>query len=113
MGTPAPTKDVMAALASQTLLRRLGGAFWEAFSGGAGSGAKMGVWDAEEVLRGRAVVRVVDVDADARRQVQRATAQGEGKKEMCLLADMLVESMNGLDLKKWAAVSPFFSYDGC
>ncbi|KAJ7737681.1 hypothetical protein B0H16DRAFT_1425096 [Mycena metata] len=66
-----------AALASQTLLRRLGGAFWEAFSGadssssssskslgGAGAASGKG-WDAEKVrkvLEGRAVVRVVDVE---------------------------------------------------
>ncbi|KAJ7474456.1 hypothetical protein B0H11DRAFT_1333614 [Mycena galericulata] len=77
-----------AALASQTLLKRLGGAFWDAFSGseprsssspsssasasasssslpGGGGGLK---WDPEKVrkvLEGTAVVRVVDVEPPA------------------------------------------------
>ncbi|KAG2152601.1 uncharacterized protein EDB93DRAFT_1083047 [Suillus bovinus] len=73
---PVPTKEqaALAAIASQTLLGKLGSAFWEAFSG-SGSGAGSGVggsgsvmrkeWDAEKVrkvLEGRAVVRVVDLD---------------------------------------------------
>jgi len=67
-----------AALASQTLFKKLGGAFWDAFvAGGASSavspiasssssslgGARL--WDADKVrkvLEGKAVVRVVDVD---------------------------------------------------
>ncbi|KAG2039301.1 hypothetical protein BDR03DRAFT_981048 [Suillus americanus] len=74
--TPVPTREqaALAAIASQTLLGKLGSAFWEAFSG-SGSGAGSGVggsgsamrkeWDAEKVrkvLEGRAVVRVVDLD---------------------------------------------------
>ncbi|KAJ7836712.1 hypothetical protein B0H13DRAFT_2106498 [Mycena leptocephala] len=73
-----------AALASQTLLKRLGGAFWEAFSGaehkdksgaalassstGSSTASSSNVgrnWDAEKVrkvLEGKAVVRVVDVE---------------------------------------------------
>ncbi|KAJ6572259.1 hypothetical protein B0H19DRAFT_1231778 [Mycena capillaripes] len=78
-----------AAMASQTLLKRLGGAFWEAFSGAEGKagsssslpsssassssasssgGAGARGWDAEKVrkvLEGRAVVRVVDVEPPA------------------------------------------------
>ncbi|KAG2340320.1 hypothetical protein BDR05DRAFT_967093 [Suillus weaverae] len=69
---PVPTREqaALAAIASQTLLGKLGSAFWEAFSGsGAGSVASGSVmrkeWDAEKVrkvLEGRAVVRVVDLD---------------------------------------------------
>ncbi|KAG1888532.1 hypothetical protein F4604DRAFT_1551427, partial [Suillus subluteus] len=74
--TPVPTREqaALAAIASQTLLGKLGSAFWEAFSG-SGSGAGSGVggsggvmrkeWDAEKVrkvLEGRAVVRIVDLD---------------------------------------------------
>jgi len=60
----------MAALASQTLLSRMGSAFWDAFAGAAtpaqAGGAKgMRAWDADKVrrvLEGKAVVRVVDID---------------------------------------------------
>lgn len=75
----------LASTASQTLLGKLGSAFWDAFSGsshpasgaGAGSGiagssssqshngAGVKPWDADKVrkvLEGKAVVRVVDVD---------------------------------------------------
>ncbi|KAJ7199169.1 hypothetical protein GGX14DRAFT_662207 [Mycena pura] len=87
--TPAPTPTaslrakekeretaMYAALASQTLVRRLGSAFWDAFSGherpsssssssSASASASRGGWDAEKVrkvLEGKAVVRVVDVE---------------------------------------------------
>ncbi|KZV73888.1 hypothetical protein PENSPDRAFT_662754 [Peniophora sp. CONT] len=59
---------VLAAMASQTLIGRLGSAFWDAFAGGAGHNNK-GV-DADKVrrvLEGSAVVRVVDVDEPAPR----------------------------------------------
>lgn len=71
---PVPTREqaAFAAIASQTLLGKLGSAFWEAFSGsGAGSGVggsgsmMRKEWDADKVrkvLDGRAVVRVVDLD---------------------------------------------------
>jgi len=72
-------RDAMyAALASQTLLGKLGSAFWDAFSGGSssspsssslhssvGGGAFNRQWDADKVrkvLEGKAVVRVVDVE---------------------------------------------------
>ncbi|KAH7919184.1 hypothetical protein BV22DRAFT_1134022 [Leucogyrophana mollusca] len=69
---PMPTGEhaYAAALASQTLLGKLGSAFWEAFSGSSGSGSTSGghgkgKWDSEKVrkvLEGTAVVRVVDVE---------------------------------------------------
>ncbi|KAG2140754.1 hypothetical protein BD769DRAFT_1349928 [Suillus cothurnatus] len=72
---PVPTREqaALAAIASQTLLGKLGSAFWEAFSGsGSGAGGSGSVmrkeWDAEKVrkiLEGRAVVRVVDLDEPA------------------------------------------------
>lgn len=65
---------VLAAMASQTIFRKMGSAFWDAFSGsspssssssgGNGGGAPKN-WDADKVrrvLEGKAVVRVVDVD---------------------------------------------------
>jgi hypothetical protein len=70
------------ALASQTLLRRLGGAFWDAFSGGSsssnsgwgagGSGSGGRSLDEDKVrrvLEGKAVVRVVDVEEPVRSSV--------------------------------------------
>ncbi|EPQ53727.1 hypothetical protein GLOTRDRAFT_139856 [Gloeophyllum trabeum ATCC 11539] len=65
---------VLAAVASQTMLQRLGSAFWEAFSGqspsssSVGHGHKQPAWDAEKVrkvLEGTAVVKVVDVEQPA------------------------------------------------
>jgi hypothetical protein len=75
-------RDAMyaAAIASQTLLGKLGSAFWDAFSGsqavassasnsphiGTSSGGPSKQWDADKVrrvLEGKAVVRVVDVES--------------------------------------------------
>lgn len=56
-----PQEAMLASLASQTLLVKLGSAFWEAFSG---QSPRKGV-DADKVrkvLEGKAVVKVVDVD---------------------------------------------------
>ena len=65
----AREQAMVAALASQTLFKRLGSAFWDAFSGSGSAsvlgGGHMRTWDAEKVqkvLEGKAVVRVVDVD---------------------------------------------------
>ena len=72
---PTPQHAALATMASQTLIQRLGSAFWQAFSGSPSSyppssshpapGARAPAWDAEKVrrvLEGTAVVRVVDVD---------------------------------------------------
>ncbi|KAI9462859.1 hypothetical protein BJY52DRAFT_1166811 [Lactarius psammicola] len=73
---PTPQHAALATMASQTLVQRLGSAFWQAFSGSPSSyppsssshsapGARAPAWDAEKVrrvLEGTAVVRVVDVD---------------------------------------------------
>ena len=56
-----PQEAMLASLASQTLLTKLGSAFWEAFSG---QSPRKGV-DADKVrkvLEGTAIVKVVDVD---------------------------------------------------
>jgi hypothetical protein len=66
LGARDAQTDLAAAMASQTLLGRLGGAFWDAFSGG---DRRAGV-DADKVrrvLEGTAVVRIVDVDEPAPR----------------------------------------------
>ncbi|PPQ82532.1 hypothetical protein CVT25_007141 [Psilocybe cyanescens] len=71
---------ILAAMASQTVLRKLGSAFWDAFTGSsssssaiasssgsayASSSSSSGNWDADKVQRvlsGKAVLRVVDVE---------------------------------------------------
>jgi hypothetical protein len=99
-----------AALASQTLLRRLGSAFWDAFSGGSSSGVSLigggervggggsggggalgRALDEEKVrrvLEGKAVVRVVDVDEPVRagassREVECKKGERGNNKKMC------------------------------
>ncbi|KAH8101955.1 hypothetical protein BXZ70DRAFT_906499 [Cristinia sonorae] len=68
MPSHAEQQAILAAsLASQTLVRKLGSAFWDAFSGGSSSVGLPGpkAFDADKVrkvLEGKAVVRVVDVD---------------------------------------------------
>lgn len=64
--TPTAQQAMLASIASQTLLGKLGSAFWDAFSGSAGPvGPGARSWDADKVrrvLEGKAVVRVVDVE---------------------------------------------------
>ena len=52
-------------IASQTLVGKLGSAFWDAFSGSGNSASGRAQWDADKVrrvLEGKAVVRVVDIE---------------------------------------------------
>ena len=76
--SPTPQQAALASMASQTLMQRLGGSFWQAFSGsssssphpisgvcGTGTTPRVPSWDADKirrVLEGTAVVRVVDVE---------------------------------------------------
>ncbi|KAI0682402.1 hypothetical protein BC835DRAFT_1424474 [Cytidiella melzeri] len=65
--SPTAQQAMLASMASQTLLAKLGNAFWDAFSGEPTSrlGTSRSAWDAEKVrkvLEGKAVVRVVDVE---------------------------------------------------
>jgi bZIP-type transcription factor MBZ1 len=60
---------MLAAMASQTLFRKLGNAVWDAFIGSSShsssSSSSRGDWDADKVrkvLEGKAVLRVVDVE---------------------------------------------------
>lgn len=68
--SPAAQQAMLASMASQTLLGKLGNAFWDAFSGEPSNrlGTSRSAWDAEKVrkvLEGKAVVRVVDVEPKA------------------------------------------------
>ncbi|THG98895.1 hypothetical protein EW026_g3373 [Hermanssonia centrifuga] len=66
--TPTPQQAMLASMASQTLLGKLGSAFWDAFSGSSPSSGVAGRsrdWDTDKVrrvLEGKAVLRVVDVE---------------------------------------------------
>ncbi|RXW18961.1 hypothetical protein EST38_g6906 [Candolleomyces aberdarensis] len=67
---------MLAAVASQTVLRKMGQAFWDAFSGSSSSsptrcGQSKQNWDEDKVrrvLEGKAVVRVVDIEEDKERE---------------------------------------------
>lgn len=104
---------MLASLASQTLLAKLGSAFWEAFSG---HSPRKGV-DADKVrkvLEGKAVVKVVDVDEPALQpKLKRATtptsvatsSKGPQKPvdlkscQTCV-TELLEESMRSLSVSK-------------
>ncbi|KAJ1302184.1 hypothetical protein OPQ81_001011 [Rhizoctonia solani] len=68
-GTTPQQAAFAATLASQTLLQRMGSAFWDAFS--TGSSRDVDTNKVRRVLEGKAVVRVVDVDADVERLEER------------------------------------------
>lgn len=115
---------ILAAVASQTILRKLGSAFWDAFTGSStsstpygsssssGSSTYQGAWDTDKVqriLEGKAVLRVVDVEPTPN-PVSRATSplmpvqkiQQDERKHRCgqVVVDILEESMRGLTLNK-------------
>jgi hypothetical protein len=126
--SPLPSKEqqqhaMYAAMASQTLLKKLGSAFWEAFSGSsspvqssaapaiAATGARG--WDAEKVrkvLEGKAVVKIVDVEPSPSVVEGTVAAVGGGVDAgaaanarppcVCALTDILEESMRSLSLGK-------------
>ena len=107
-----------AALASQTLLGKLGSAFWDAFSGGSGSSSsKQREWDADKVrkvLEGKAIVKIVDVDGPtlspklpavvpvtpASKAAPVPAVKKEREHAGCAMADILAESMSTLTLGK-------------
>lgn len=109
-----PSKEHAAAatIASQTLVYKLGSAFWEAFSGSSAQASPNKQWDAEKVrkvLEGRAVVKVVDVDAPAPARVpspvhsvSSTLSSAKTDKPSCkdCLTDILEESMRSLTLNK-------------
>jgi len=69
---------MLASLASQTLLQKMGHAFWDAFSGQSSSSSSPKSWDAEKVrkvLDGSAVLKVVDVEPQAKAKAPVASAE--------------------------------------
>ncbi|KAJ7733774.1 hypothetical protein DFH07DRAFT_845384 [Mycena maculata] len=119
-GVGTPTKEsqrdretaMYAALASQTLVKRLGSAFWDAFSGSSSSSSSsasnhLHKWDAEKVrkvLDGTAVLRVVDVEPAPKTPVSmsKQTPVLKTQQQKCThhLHDVLEESMRSLSLGK-------------
>jgi hypothetical protein len=121
---------MLAAMASQTVFRKLGSAVWDAFIGSPShSSSRGGDWDADKVrkvLEGKAVLRVVDVQPPAATGQTRspvastslasssssnhqthATEESSSSSKMCCsqktkaaVCDILEESMRGLSLGK-------------
>jgi hypothetical protein len=108
-----PQEAMLASLASQTLLAKLGSAFWEAFSG---QSPRKGV-DADKVrkvLEGKAVVKVVDIDEPAPQpKLKRATTPTsmttspkipqkpvDLKSCQTCVTELLEESMRSLSISK-------------
>ncbi|EJF56558.1 hypothetical protein DICSQDRAFT_174786 [Dichomitus squalens LYAD-421 SS1] len=104
---------MLAAAASQTLLGKLGGAFWDAFARPSGTLGPNGhvkkEWDADKVRRimeGTAVLKVVDVEPQPSVAKAPAATPAPLKQEKnCLkecpsskVADILAESMATLNL---------------
>ena len=105
-----------AAIASQTILRKLGSAFWDAFSGGSSPSSKHMEWNADKVrkvLEGKAVVKIVDVDGPvtlspklpvvvpatpALKVAPVPVVKKEREHTGCAMADILTESMSTLAL---------------
>ncbi|KAK7061193.1 BZIP domain-containing protein [Favolaschia claudopus] len=101
-----------AAVASQTLLKKLGGAFWDAFSGHEGkpsagpSSSSLDTEKVRKVLEGKAVVRVVDVDPPSPKVSAAAPKQAPversvmDKKCASTMVTVLEESMRSLNISK-------------
>lgn len=90
---PQPTNQqaYVAALASQTLVSKMGSAFWDAFAGTAPPATKGAArpWDADKVrrvLEGKAVVRVVDVEPTMNEKAGADAAFGAMEERMRNLA---------------------------
>ncbi len=117
---------MLAAMASQTIFKKLGSAFWDAFTGGSSSssglasnsaGSQQGTWDVDKVkkvLEGKAVLKVVDIEPSpsssavslAKVAMREKTmgpsspVQDEWKKCSSTVCDLLEESMRSLTLGK-------------
>jgi len=118
---------MLAAVASQTIVRKLGSAFWDAFTGSTSSPAtsahssssssshSQGNWDTDKVqrvLEGKAVLKVVDVESTlpaaskarpsptlAKPAASRVTIKQE-EKDMSVMCQLLEDSMRSLTIAK-------------
>jgi len=95
---PTPEEAMLASMASQALLQRLGTTFFQAFthspSNGATPSAGTQSWDVDKirrVLEGKAVVSIVDVEPEVK---TRESSKG------CSLTTVLEEGMRTLSLSK-------------
>ncbi len=86
---------LVAALAGQTLLKRLGGAFWVAFSGSepSSSSRKIDVDKVRKVLEGKAVVQIVDVDVEPWKEMLVVRKVSGNCMDVCSVTTILEESM--------------------
>jgi len=111
--SPTAQEAMLAAMASQTLLQRLGTAFWQAFttsspSSEANINASALAWDADKirrVLEGKAVLSVVDLEPEARLgtgagQTLPNNANTPECSKGCGLPAALEEGMRALSLSK-------------
>ncbi|KAI0674655.1 hypothetical protein C8Q78DRAFT_1067613 [Trametes maxima] len=118
----APTAQhaILASIASQTLIGKLGSAFWDAFARPAGALGPNGngkrEWDADKVRRvmeGTAVVRIVDVETQSaaartpspRPSMLQANSQASSSAAKCngcvtSVTDLLAESMATLNISR-------------
>lgn len=114
---PTAQQALLAAMASQTLLQRLGRAFWQAFaahspSNDANPNAGAPAWDSDKirrVLEGKAVLSVVDVEPEVKvgaaavsptsQTLPNGTKTHECSKG-CNLTGTLEEGMRALSLSK-------------
>ncbi|KZT07941.1 uncharacterized protein LAESUDRAFT_749161 [Laetiporus sulphureus 93-53] len=108
---PTPQQAMLASVASQTLMQKLGSAFWDAFAARPAGGKRMPELDADKVRRvmeGSAVLRVVDVEprpsaSAARMQMQmqqHLEKSSSGPEKKCNITDILEESMRSLSISK-------------
>jgi len=118
---PTPQQAMLASMASQTLVRKLGSAFWDAFAsrpagvtaGASGSRRAPHELDAEKVRRvmeGSAVLRVVDVElqqhaaprvpSPQQSTVRPSQPSGCSEKACRNITDLLEESMRTLSIAK-------------
>jgi len=114
---------MLAVMASQTIFKKLGSAFWDAFTGGSSSssglnsaGSQQAMWDVDKVkkvLEGKAVLKVVDIEPAPssgvslakvamreRTMAPSSPVQDEWKKCSSTVCDLLEESMRSLTLGK-------------